>query len=323
MFSEMSANKNLKLRGAKMGKKFLQINSALGNQDSIEDLTRGYTLTISRGREALVVPQELTDPFMHQTVPFSGINLCLCSALLKSFREILPPIGLDQSFKGSGQYPGPDRVQDCLSEFWATISKNTGRTITGDSETPLNPPYYPGPDDPTDTLFYFDLEMRCIFEVILKWISLAAMKSQPNFKQKKNNFFGSTMFYGIDTAAYYFKTRCEQLKISPIYPFYGEPDPEKGRYPLARYHLSRSLIALCWAEIWYAVEYEIKAGICPYCGAIFVYAKNNRLKYHCGETSCKTAYNKAVKGPHWEAERKFTRISGRKPGRPKKNKTNN
>lgn len=105
-----------------------------------------------------------------------------------------------------------------------------------------------------------------------------------------------------------FLHRCKQLNIYPR--FVGEE--------LVRSYESSGLLPLCWAEIWFALENNIMAGVCPYCYRVYQFHPQGLTKCHCGKKECKTAYLKEKNGPHWESDRKaIPKNQGRKPGRPK------
>ena len=91
---------------------------------------------------------------------------------------------------------------------------------------------------------------------------------------------------------------------------------------IVRANRSNSILALCWAEIWYALEHDVKAGCCSFCGDVFLFPERNFKKAHCGSSNCKQAYiveqhGGSEKYKEWESSRK-KKPSSTKRGRPRK-----
>jgi hypothetical protein len=108
----------------------------------------------------------------------------------------------------------------------------------------------------------------------------------------------------------------QNLLISPAKPFI--------LFRIARHHESDSLLALAWTEVWYAIENNIQARCCPYCGVVFPLPSNNPQKATCLRPACKQKYEIDRHGGiesyrEWERNRKKV-PSKRSPGRPKKQK---
>lgn len=109
------------------------------------------------------------------------------------------------------------------------------------------------------------------------------------------------------------------LMKSPIIPIIGGG--------IGRRHDSDGLIPLAWAEIWYALEKNIRARCCPYCGTVFILPPNNLRKTTCLRPPCKIKYEIDRHGGieayrEWERTRKIKRDpeKPKKAGRPKKQK---
>jgi len=150
-------------------------------------------------------------------------------------------------------------------------------------------------------------EVLNIRNKIQLWLNPIAIKTnQGNLKNILNlPDYETTKQLEVNTFLY----RCKQLNIYP--------DFVDGK--LIRSYDSSGVLPLCWAEIWFALENNIMAGVCPYCYSIYRFNPKGLTKAHCGKKECRTAYLKDKNGSHWEAERKTGRPSGRKPGRPKQN----
>ena len=85
------------------------------------------------------------------------------------------------------------------------------------------------------------------------------------------------------------------------------------------YESVHGLLPLCWMEIWYCLEHNIRARVCPYCGRVFKPYKTNPNTMHCGDRNCKRlAFIKRKGGQEkyreWERNRK--KKPGGKRGRP-------
>lgn len=81
---------------------------------------------------------------------------------------------------------------------------------------------------------------------------------------------------------------------------------------LARVHQSKGLLPLAWMEIWYALDHDIKARVCPYCAKVFIPSPFHPRTIHCQGDECKkTHLIKQKGGPDgyrkWERERKQKR----------------
>lgn len=113
----------------------------------------------------------------------------------------------------------------------------------------------------------------------------------------------------------------EYPKKVKTYPSFSN-DYKTNKLVMAKIHESDNPIALCWSEIWYALEHQIKARICPYCGKVFRIPPNNPNTKHCQSYKCKKANNIEKMGGiekylEWDRERK-KRPKYRKRGRPPK-----
>lgn len=89
---------------------------------------------------------------------------------------------------------------------------------------------------------------------------------------------------------------------------------------LARVHESDNLLALAWAEIWYAFDFHIRVRVCPYCWTVFKVPVNNRLKHTCGSKECLKQYlidsHGGIEGYRaWERERKLEYAIRKKQGK--------
>ncbi|HUW64123.1 MAG TPA: hypothetical protein VMW83_05425 [Spirochaetia bacterium] len=98
---------------------------------------------------------------------------------------------------------------------------------------------------------------------------------------------------------------------------------ESMREEYARAHESDELLALAWAEIWYALDNKIRVRVCSYCSTVFRVPKNNPQTHHCGSKECKRQYLiDSHGGPEgyraWETERKKKSKKQMGPGRPRK-----
>jgi hypothetical protein len=96
---------------------------------------------------------------------------------------------------------------------------------------------------------------------------------------------------------------------------------------LARCHESKYLLALAWAEIWFAIDNKIRVKICPYCGSVFLPPRCSPYKHSCESKECKKQHLIASHGgpdgyKAWERERSLARamlpLNKKRPvGRPK------
>ncbi|KJS18543.1 MAG: hypothetical protein VR69_00145 [Peptococcaceae bacterium BRH_c4b] len=121
----------------------------------------------------------------------------------------------------------------------------------------------------------------------------------------------TTKFTGI------FYYRCRELKSWPML--------YKGKFEPV--YESNGVLPLCWAEIWHAIDHNIKTGLCPYCWDVYTYPSNNYQKAHCGKSECKQAHiinqHGGIKGyQEWERTRKQKSGNGKR-GRPKNSVNNN
>lgn len=81
----------------------------------------------------------------------------------------------------------------------------------------------------------------------------------------------------------------EMLKDVVTFPeFY----PNEKSIVMKRIHETDNPLCLCWSEIWFALEYGIRARLCPYCNhRVYTVPKNNPRMAHCQSASCKRAYD--------------------------------
>ena len=158
-------------------------------------------------------------------------------------------------------------------------------------------------------------EIMALRHTIINWIDAGKL---PSFKEDnlspKSHIFPDTP---DGNAIGYLQSRITEAPLIPMFAGSGEKTP-------SRIHNSDNLLALAWAEIWHALEYNIKARSCPYCGLVFTPPPNNPRKATCLRPGCKIKYEIDRHGGielyrEWERNRKKV-PSKRPPGRPKKQK---
>jgi len=101
-------------------------------------------------------------------------------------------------------------------------------------------------------------------------------------------------------ASYCLNARAKEVRTMPAI-------TEEG--VLERVHQSKGLLPLAWMEIWYALDHDINAKVCPYCAKVFVPSPFHPRTAHCQGDECKKAYLIQQKGGiegyrKWERERK-------------------
>lgn len=154
------------------------------------------------------------------------------------------------------------------------------------------------------------LEALAIIQVVNIWFN-------PKYLDKKRDFFKENKVKSslkeiqnaeVDMrsqtlASLFFHVRCRSLRFMPFW------DVKTGK--LCVQYDSDDVISLCWGEIWQALQQNILAGICPYCGKIYLYPANSHYKASCLSKECKNKSIIARQGSE-EAYRKYERDRKRK-----------
>lgn len=156
--------------------------------------------------------------------------------------------------------------------------------------------------------WHLDLEIIGLRHALSEWID-KGQKPAPFLDISFDRLLGERLNDAL--ATYYFYKRLLQ---APAY-------PEAYEGQLRRVHESDSFLALAWAEIWYALDFRIRARECPYCSKVFLVPANNPRKNNCLSKACKKRYEiERHGGPEkyrqWEKTR--NKSGGVKRGRPRK-----
>lgn len=279
----------------------------LGIQEKSTD--RGCCLVIL---EEDANPSELFYTFWGQTHIMPNINfLHLTSCLLNScYKFILPTLSNSPDLP---RFPHPSKINQCLIEFYKAL---TGQEEIFDTPTPWEI-YTEDPipaNNKSDSAFHesvmFSYEILALSEAVRFWLSPTSIRSMKNSPV-------ATLLNPVQRFSYkrfngFFYYRCNQLRMYPEF--------RDGK--ITTKYESLGILPLCWAEIWYALERKIRAGVCPYCGSVYLNSKY-KSKAHCVQSECKKYYLREKNGPGWEAARKSLRDPSRKgiPGRPPSQKT--
>ena len=232
------------------------------------------------------------------------------------FRNIFP-------LAGTKALPSPGDTEKILRNFYLEL---TGNDTVWDSYIPHRKMFF-GYNDTTSfsrlelyepyeyKYAMFGIEFYNMVETVLNWLEPQEVGS--GHSQLSKEFRVRPFFFPEKETKHIFQYRCEELSYSPdIF--------ESGKFTTLI--KSPGLMSLCWAEIWHAVEHDIKAGVCPVCGDIYLFPKQNYRKAYCDRSKCLYLYNALRAGGldayrQQEAERKRIKrgsVPGRKPGRPPK-----
>lgn len=221
---------------------------------------------------------------------------------------------------GNHALPPTVNLMEALHNFYEEL---TGDSFIWDSYISDNKMFRwyknPNPFADFNTFDYqytmLGIEIYNLIEAILYWLDPLAAKD--GFLPVSKLFNQPLSYFSEPEVKRIFQYRFEELSYSP------------GSFKNGKFTTiikSPGLLPLCWAEIWYAVEHDIKASICPICGDTYIFLKQNNRKATCGRPECLHPYNILRSGGieayrRKEAERKRSQrgsLPGRKPGRPPK-----
>lgn len=147
-------------------------------------------------------------------------------------------------------------------------------------------------------------EIHSLYEAAATWF-------HPYYSERTNEIINN-IGWNVNTGFFYGRSR-ELISY-----------PQYLNGTLIKNFESNSLLALCWGEIWWALEkQEIKCSVCYYCGSVFFPPKNNLRKATCGNKDCKKKHVIDQHGgleqyKEWERDRHKKKNIGGKRGRPKK-----
>lgn len=254
-----------------------------------------FILSIINGREMILKTNNNTRSDSHFTET-SKSTFFLTRGLLKNFHRLLSP-------------EKPDFSEAYFEAFKASFKnfylETTGSALILDKTVPIE--FIAG--DVSE-----GIKNNPIYDCVNLASEIYTLKHAVHFwlhpKAGKKNTAPSTMGQVND----YLFLRSNDLLSFPMF-----VDGE-----IVKVYFSNGLLPLCWAEIWYAIDHKIKAGVCPYCWDIFIYPNNNYQKAHCGSPECKRAHIINQHGGEegyrkWESSRKkISTEEKRKKGRPKK-----
>jgi hypothetical protein len=163
-----------------------------------------------------------------------------------------------------------EEAEGCFCELLSFLSYGK----TGSAEVKFDPL---GLMSTSSDPWYLGLEIMGLRHAISEWVDKGHKPaSSPDISVDR--LLGEHPPGGF--ATYYFYERLQQ---APAY-----PEAHEGQ--LRRVHESDSLLALAWSEVWYALDFKIRARICPYCSKVFPVPANNPRKNNCLSKGCKKSY---------------------------------
>lgn len=169
-------------------------------------------------------------------------------------------------------------------------------------QSQVHPPLYKLVNKTTITAMLVG-EVRALYKAAGTWF-------HPYYNEITNKTINN-IGWDVDTGFFYGRSR--ELTSYPQY----------HNRSFIRNYESNSLLALCWGEIWWALDNKIKCSVCYYCGTVYIPPSNNLRKATCGSKECKNKHLIDQKGgpeeyKKWERERQKKKNIGGKLGRPKK-----
>lgn len=229
--------------------------------------------------------------FSGHTSPVKGKGLFITSSMLAAFHPLAEKV-----LKHS-QSPSNDEVWLALNDATENI---TGQPFIKEKPVPLNVEWKRFLPEGKEGILY--AEVGALRFAVDNWLSPSAEQTAPIDLDTPLLLLAPNIqidFLPGLFAAYCLKARSAETSITP----------HLVKNKITRLHHSNTLLALCWAELWFALDHEIKARSCPYCGGIFIPSPFHPKAAHCQGSKCRRKHLVFQKGGkekylEWERKRK-------------------
>lgn len=226
--------------------------------------------------------------------PITGPHLFITSAILKSAWKVK---GHRIVFRNTDLEAQEDRgIKEAINQAVTEL--------TGQLYEELKPVSEWIPDDEGSISF----EIISLRYVIMDWLS--PLKKETIAIDLDKSELRETDVPGLMVEGYSFHAMaasCLKKRVAQV-----ATNPEIINGKLVRLLKTSDILSLCWHEIWYCMEHDIKAKACPYCGCVFHPSPFHPNTAHCQSFYCKRKYIIEQKGGiegyrEWERERKQKR----------------